>query len=522
MENKLAKPGEVITVLTCILLPFVLFQFREFVYFRDYAIIFDGAYRLYLGETPYVDFGVPLGIVSFVLPAILFKIFGPSWDVLFLTQQILNTCTLLLFYILTIQIDVPAITRRISLVLFSIFYLTLLTHPWYNSLGLTFVLAATLFGIKGDYVSIVLSGLCSGAAIFTKQDFGVLAVGISIMCILFYMPTPRFLQSRHETFSLIKGCFLKVILFSCSFLLFAFVYVLLMDFAQFKYWFNYGQFPHEIRGNSLIIYLFFIVAALCLLFSLRRGNNRLLISVLFIFAAVITSKTSGLRFTHYYYIGFLPILLSEIYKIKLKTYINSFILIVSVLSILRPVRDFYYVVESLMVNQPEHYFFNYRRNADSFVRYFDSSNVFSKKTFMPVGTIETISKVKEIVRNARAKNPDKPINLLNISELTPLSLVLEATSAVKVPLWFHSGISLFPREILSISERISANEFDIILLQAAHENFNPIYSDMFNMLNDSTSYVLVQTVYDTPANSTSKCERDCDGNIYIYFRNDLM
>ena len=57
----------------------LIFFERRFIFFRDYSIIWDGAYRLSKGLLPYSDFGIPLGPVGFYLPALFFKLFeAPS------------------------------------------------------------------------------------------------------------------------------------------------------------------------------------------------------------------------------------------------------------------------------------------------------------------------------------------------------------------------------------------------------------------------------------------------------------
>jgi hypothetical protein len=527
MQTQLIKTNEIFIFISCLLGPYILFQFRDFVYFRDYAIIFEGAYRLYLGETPYVDFGAPVGPISFLLPYILFKIAGPSWDLLLLTQQMLNTFTLLLFYILIIRIEVKPMARQISLILFSIFYLTLLTHPWYNSIGLTFVLAATVFAIGKSPVSIIIAGFCAGAAALTKQDFGLVSIAISIICILYPSTTPRLVasiksQSLAESLKLKKENIINILLFGSSVAIFIFIHILITDWEHFTYWFNYGQLPHQTRELPPKIYLFFVVAACSSLFALKISNKRLLISTLFIFAATVTSATSGLKFTHYYFIGFLPILVQELYEAKVKAYIFSFVFVFSILLLLKPGRDVYYIVESLIKNQPEHYFFNYRNNSKPLVKYSGSSDVFSEKIFIPAQTIEAISKLKQIVQRVRAEHPDKLVNMLNISELTPLYPELGVITARGVPLWFHTNISFFSKDILSIKARILSSEFDIVLLQATHENFNEVYFQLYTLLNSSSSYALIETIYDSPANSTSKCKINCEGNIFIFIKNNLF
>ena len=76
----------------------ILFSQREFIFFRDYSIIYEGAYRISLGQIPFNDFGLPVGPVSLLLPAVMFKIFEPSWDILIISQIILNLLFVLIFH----------------------------------------------------------------------------------------------------------------------------------------------------------------------------------------------------------------------------------------------------------------------------------------------------------------------------------------------------------------------------------------------------------------------------------------
>src|ERR1700756_5023412 len=64
--------------------------FMSFPYRVNIFLSWEGAYRLYLGETPYKDFGLPMGFMFWVVPAIFFKIFGPYLITLVKAQVLLN------------------------------------------------------------------------------------------------------------------------------------------------------------------------------------------------------------------------------------------------------------------------------------------------------------------------------------------------------------------------------------------------------------------------------------------------
>src|SRR5688572_7807350 len=66
-----------IDILVC--LPFVLMPlFLQLPYRVNIFLSWEGAYRLYEGQLPFRDFGLPMGFAYWVLPGLFFKIFGPS------------------------------------------------------------------------------------------------------------------------------------------------------------------------------------------------------------------------------------------------------------------------------------------------------------------------------------------------------------------------------------------------------------------------------------------------------------
>src|SRR6187549_331806 len=50
--------------------------FSTFPYRVNIFLSWEGAYRLSEGEVPYRDFGMPMGYMYWVIPALFFKIFG--------------------------------------------------------------------------------------------------------------------------------------------------------------------------------------------------------------------------------------------------------------------------------------------------------------------------------------------------------------------------------------------------------------------------------------------------------------
>ena len=117
---------------------FIFFE-RKFLFFRDYSIIWDGAYRLSKGLLPYSDFGIPLGPVSFYLPALFFKLFGPSWLILQLSQLIINVLLIYIVWGILKQVTSKKYELYLGLIFFNFCYVILLTHPWYNITAILFL-----------------------------------------------------------------------------------------------------------------------------------------------------------------------------------------------------------------------------------------------------------------------------------------------------------------------------------------------------------------------------------------------
>lgn len=62
----------------------------------DQPIVFDGAYRIFSGQSIYKDFQAPVGPVTFFLQALLFWIFGVSWNIMIATAALCNVVAAIL------------------------------------------------------------------------------------------------------------------------------------------------------------------------------------------------------------------------------------------------------------------------------------------------------------------------------------------------------------------------------------------------------------------------------------------
>jgi len=126
--NRILPAAEifVIVVLACIPL------FATFPYRLNIFLSWEGAYRLYLGQVPYRDFGMPLGYMYWVIPAIFFKIFGPQMITLVKAQVFINIIGGLAFRSIFKSLGVQPVIRFMGVLLFCLSYSFLNFWPWYN------------------------------------------------------------------------------------------------------------------------------------------------------------------------------------------------------------------------------------------------------------------------------------------------------------------------------------------------------------------------------------------------------
>lgn len=524
-QNTRKSLVDFMVITLCMIGIFLAFELRNFVYFRDYSITFEGAYRLFLGQVPFRDFGTPVGPVSFLIPALFFKLFNPNWTVFLFAQQFQNACQLILVYALLRRIGIRPLIRRIALVVFSTFYLLLLTHPWYNSTGFLLMLAVALCALGSSRISVMATGLLVGLTVLTKQDFGLFALCIGGVIVAMVslgsdrekiLPDPDSISDKTRLMALAINLLLLVI----SAVAVVATFIQATDAEQFKYWFNYGQAPHQHRSISLSS--FGVLGWVTLLIAVACNNFRLLVASLFITAASLTKSTSGLYFTHNYFVVFLPIVVDECLRIKSRfKLLTPFVLLVLLYTAARPVRDSYFVLESVAKEKPEHYFFNYRKISRPTTSFPKELKAFSHHTKTPQQTIDAIQELQQIATNIRAtRDRNFDLKVLNLTELTPIYAELGVAPPLKVPLWFHSNVSLFPQQINQIDKLLSGRDYDIILLQGTHEGLTNTYKNFLSILNANSSYRLSRKIQDSPSNATEPRESDYQADIFIYIKSD--
>src|ERR1700743_2881051 len=92
----------------------------------------EGAYRMSLGQLPFRDFGLPLGGMYWVIPAIFFKVFGPAMITLVKAQVLINVLAGVAFRSILRSLAVEPGIRLASVLLFCLSYSFFNFWPWYN------------------------------------------------------------------------------------------------------------------------------------------------------------------------------------------------------------------------------------------------------------------------------------------------------------------------------------------------------------------------------------------------------
>src|SRR5690625_4849713 len=122
-----------------LILIFSLFPvFLHFPYRINIFLSWEGAYRLYIGQVPFRDFGLPMGFGYWIIPAIFFKIFGPYLITLVKAQAFINIISALAFRSILKSLTVNKPIRSLSILLFLISFSFVTFWPWYNHTVIVF------------------------------------------------------------------------------------------------------------------------------------------------------------------------------------------------------------------------------------------------------------------------------------------------------------------------------------------------------------------------------------------------
>jgi len=487
--KKLLAIGEVFMIVLLAFFPL----FGTFPYRINIFLSYEGAYRLYDGQLPYKDFGIPLGYMYWVVPGIFFKIFGPYMISLVKAQVFLNIVAGLSFRSILKSLSVNSGVRFLCVLLFIISYSFFNYWPWYNHTVIVYELVALAMlmkfifgeGRRWRYIWLVLSSIFVFFSFFTKQDGGGLALLICLALLVY--------NSIHEK------DWKQPVVFLAG--LAATGFVLIAPFLKYKfgYWFNHGQPPHISRfsfgdiaedffNNSPWIRFYIFIILLLLLARIKTfkefwNNKQLMIFTLLTLGilaeAAIFQTTSYIPadnniFFHSFAVAFILASLAGYLPVNFESFKT---IAVACIGMLLWWSNVYWKYMAKYIIKPEPAIVNTDGIVNKktyLIQKPDTSDVpmdrwrtpklaSFKKMLLPGPTVDGIERLMnmDLVKN------NSNLKVLNMTELTPLAYEMKFAleRSPEYPLWFHKGVGMFQQQTDMFCDRIKNNYYDLVLFE---------------------------------------------------------
>jgi len=516
MLNKEFSPRQVLILEIAVILLFsTLPLFTELPFRVNIYLTWEGAYRMYLGQFPFKDFGMPLGYGFWIIPYLAFKIFGPYLYTLVIAQAIINLISLLVFRAMLKIFGLSPVQTLISITLFCLSFVLINFWPWYNHTVVVFQMIGLYFLLKYLFkgrrlVFLGLSAFFTALCFFTKQDAG----GLALMLAAALVVANGILDKDFKTAFWFGGFYV---------LSMALLIVPMLQY-DFSYWFNHGQPPHFSRINLFDFLSAFFEESLWLKFymgcvivilimryktwaALREDNLFLTFALLtlgILVQAMIIQVTSFSPITvNYYFHSFAVAFL--LYCIGTQVNVEKVWVALTLLVVVFFWRSENYwkysnkllgkFLPSVLAPPPTNVVSKHSWSAESDsvkknepVIWKTSNYKTLKRIRMPEKTIQGIDRLAalDVVKNK------KDLKVLNMSNLTSLAYELNYVPehGEHFPLWYHQGVAFFEREEKYLCKNVQEGQYDLILFEdmPVVDNFFP-YS-VRNCARDS-GYVLI-------------------------------
>jgi hypothetical protein len=493
VEKKKVRIFSVIEISVIVLLALVPL-FTTFPYRVNIFLSWEGAYRLSEGQIPYKDFGMPLGYMYWVVPALFFKLFGAQMITLVKAQVLINIISGLAFRSVLKSLAVQPGLRLLSVLLYCISFSFFNFWPWYNHtvivyemVGLAFLLNY-IFGAGQKWIWLALSGLFTFFSFFTKQDGGGLALALCLVLLIY-----QCLHAKNWK---------PLVIYSGSFILAAFAIIAPLTRYNFGYWFNHGQPPHTSRIsvyeildefflNSQWIKFYLLLIALLVtasykrpreLFANKRDSIFLLLTLGILAEAAVLQVTSYTPpdnniFFHSFAFAYILSLLAGYMAINFS---RLKIIFAACFGLLLWWSGVFWKYIQRMVQRtlpPAETSIRTTENIvnrNTYILHPGSSEIpmsqwsFSglrsfEKIYMPQPTVDGLHRLL----NTDLVKSHKELKVLNMTELTPLAVELpyKTETGPGIPLWHHLGVAMFNREAMMYEQRIRDRHYDLVLFE---------------------------------------------------------
>lgn len=460
----------------------------------------EGAYRMVNGQVPFRDFGMPVGYMYWVIPAVFFKIFGAQMITLVKAQVLINIVGGLSFRWILKSLKVPPVVSLAGIIVFCLTYSLPNYWPWYNNTVIFYEFIALAFLVhfltkkpaRFGLLWPALSGAFVFFSFFTKQDGGGLALLLCLALLVYD--------------AVIEKRWIPLATFIGGLLITALAIILPLTKYAFGYWFNHGQPPHSSRISVSDIvtefllqsqWLKFYIALIVILlfayvknFSAFLQNKQLMLFTLLtlgiIAEAAIFQVTSYLPvdnniFYHSFCIVYILTILSYLLPIKIDSWKTAGVITACILlwwsqSYWKYIERF--VIPSKQETYTTHTHAGYRYadvvNRNTYMIEIDTTAVplnewrlsslpTLRKVLLPGPTVDGI----ERLMNSPLVKSGKKLKVLNMSELTTLAaeIPFDLEAGENYPLWFHKGVGMFEKETKMFVDRVNNNFYDLVLFE---------------------------------------------------------
>ena len=458
-----------------ILLLFILTQISSFFnvigWHHDYAITFNGAYRISIGQIPFIDFQSVAPPITFLLTAINFFLFGVSDKQFLLSQIFQNLIFFLIAYKILSKFSSNKLIIFISLYLFTIKYIINLDLPWYNSTAALFLHLSIFFLIKENNLNYLISGFFAALTIYSKQDQGLLLIFFVIFFIIYFEILNKL------KFNLL---FNKLFLFLLPVITLSLLFYSINP-SEFINTMNLYKLAtsrlgvHESGGQlrflpnyQISIILFIFIHLLCF-----KNNQEFFIILFLLSSSLITSITSGQTLTSlYWYLWpfYLIYKLHKKYNFKFKSNINLLIVLKLILILLITRSIIFSIPESPKIFIKKIIRYPISEKNYNFTNLNSLKNISFKNKDMTKFMEDTVIYIN--LKNSRYSNK----KILNLT-LLPINSEINIEPFKNIPLWFHPGVSIFKKEILQINNLIKKQICDFLIISKYDINLDFVLSE---------------------------------------------
>lgn len=243
----------------------------------DQSPYFDGGYRILSGQIPYKDFVMPMGLVTFWIQALCFRIMGVNYLAYLLHAAFANVvATYLSIIILRIGFPYRKSLSYIAGILTAIWFYPIFGTPsdvqtsfFFSFASIVLILAAMMRSSHNRMWSLILLGLSgcfSCVSFFSKQSSGLIILPLFFLLIMSWR-MPKIKPALTDILAFFLGLVGSGIIIA----------LWVWEFSDLKLFYHYVfQMPYEIAigrlGNERFIYRSFpLLPGLLLLLSFIVG-----------------------------------------------------------------------------------------------------------------------------------------------------------------------------------------------------------------------------------------------------------